>query len=467
MYKFDMEELTKVSDDTPSPYQISTNWVRRSSPESIAKGQKSILACVEIVLSFILFWIFANHTPWPWLTLISFLAVPFLLLRSDGPNGSVAVGEKMLQRYWNTSHINFSKRTIFGIFCVAILPLSAVYLYLYTNWLINYQGWSYFWRAMALYVGLSEGAFVVLVVIMGARYVRSTNIFFTIPFVLGVFLRTLFIRFWATVTHLSAGLSNYSFNCRESLLVIDNAHRPEMVPNASKVSKHFSYTNWLQRDTVYKANKFISALTGVTFAVVTWLPALVYRVNLKANAWLWGFIAWVFRPVRWTSDRKHLPTLANAVNIVVLGLLFALVCAIIAVLGHSFLPESFINALKDNAGFLKLFLENLFGIEPQSLRYLALCLLCLSLIIFLILSLFTGNAHGAIYANRADWLHADEMGEAEDARVAGRRIMLVIKCCLISTFLTICVFALWAATHTEFGKAKFTYAIWSFLRDLL
>ena len=362
MYKVVMEELIQASVDTPSPRQISKNWVWHSSPEAIAKGQKSVLACIEIPISFGLFWWFASYTPFPLLTLIAFLAVPFLLLRSDE---SIADGEKRLRAYWHRDADEKPTRFKFWLIVSLSAALSGAISYiLASHWLPGHAGWALIWRSMfigyaafALAVAVAvtvagtvalavtvavavagtvtlavtvaagagagavvvAGTFAVMVTGAGAVAVAGAGAgaiagagagavagaFVAPPIVLGVFLRTLGIRMLATLSNFGAGLRQLSQNCHQSLLVIDNCHQPELIPNADKVSGLFNYLTILKKTYESATENIFNKVFGLLFALITWLPALAYRVNLKANAWLWLPLAYLFRkPAELISSPK-------------------------------------------------------------------------------------------------------------------------------------------------------------------
>jgi hypothetical protein len=85
----------------PEPKNSSVpkrRWVLRSSETSVRLGQVSVLAILEVPVSFFCFWYLAASTTYPLLTIVGVLCVPMLLLRSSA---SIDEGVKKLDQYWN------------------------------------------------------------------------------------------------------------------------------------------------------------------------------------------------------------------------------------------------------------------------------------------------------------------------------------------------------------------------------
>lgn len=109
--------------------------------------------------------------------------------------------------------------------------------------------------------------------------------------VIGVLLRGLLIRWVATLSHLRAGLANLPRNWRETMLVIDLLHPPELLPQAGRINYIFTVRgNW--RNVTQKPSDAWGKIFSLTFLLAWYLPALVYRWSLKSSAWLWWPLAW-------------------------------------------------------------------------------------------------------------------------------------------------------------------------------
>ena len=141
----------------------------------------------------------------------------------------------------------------------------------------------------AVGVGVGVGA----IAVASAFVDKAVIVLFTSPLALGILIRGLIIRLYATMRHPLTGLSQLPQNWRETLLVIDCAHPPELLPQASTINPALSVKGaWgNQRDA--KGAIRISIL----ILIPTWyLPALAYRWSLKASAWLWFPLALALTP---------------------------------------------------------------------------------------------------------------------------------------------------------------------------
>ena len=81
-------------------------WVWFSSADSIARGQISVLAVLEIPLAIALFWCISQVSPWPWFTVLGLMAAPMLLLRSPA---SIADGVERLRKNLSVNYINLQR----------------------------------------------------------------------------------------------------------------------------------------------------------------------------------------------------------------------------------------------------------------------------------------------------------------------------------------------------------------------
>lgn len=215
------------------------------------------------------------------------IAAPILLLRSKE---SIAFGVELLRSYWKFNQREILRRDKIIIFLAATLIAGIASYWLAMYWLVDYVGWSLFWRSAVLgtfavaVAGVLAG--VIAGIAVGVTVVSGTvalALFF--PFMaLGILIRGLIIRLYATMCYPLTGLVQLPQNWRETLLVIDFTHPPELLPQASTIIPALSVKKiWAAR----KANKGIDHLYTSTFIAICYLPALAYRWSLKASAWLW------------------------------------------------------------------------------------------------------------------------------------------------------------------------------------
>lgn len=268
---------------------------------------------------------------------LSMIAAPILLLRSKE---SIAFGVELLRSYWKFNQREILRRDKIIIFLAATLIAGIASYWLAMYWLVDYVGWSLFWRSAVLgtfavavagavavavavsgvgaisgmgvsvigiavaiagvllgvsVVGIAVAvagvlAGVIAGIVVGVTVVSGTGtgtvalaLFF--PFMaLGILIRGLIIRLYATMCYPLTGLVQLPQNWRETLLVIDFTHPPELLPQASTIIPALSVKKiWAAR----KANKGIDHLYTSTFIAICYLPALAYRWSLKASVWLW------------------------------------------------------------------------------------------------------------------------------------------------------------------------------------
>lgn len=136
-------------------------WVWFSSEQSLADGQISVLAVAETLISVAVYFWLAQHFERQWWWLLTALAAPILLLRSDE---SKELGLRWFTKYFNHGFDERPlTRTETGLMSVSVVMLIITISYwLASIWLVEYQGWSLLWRS------LLTGAIVLLLGIAGA-----------------------------------------------------------------------------------------------------------------------------------------------------------------------------------------------------------------------------------------------------------------------------------------------------------
>ncbi len=323
----------------------SSGWVWISTEDSIQRGQISRLALLEIPLAMAFFWWLSSLSPWPWLTLIGLMAAPVLLLRSPE---SVAAGKEMLAGYMENKEVSTGQDWLTGL--VAVGLAAGLSYWGAQHFLLGQTGWAAFWCGAMLglavctatvsatavataaativvavvaaaiaaiagvaavasasaSVGMSTGVlvFVLVVVLMNFRIAPHFFVPLMLPaFIFALFVRTAFIRLWATLRYWRLGLTAFPHNWRETVCVVDASHLPELLPGAGEINPVFSLQGLLeQKIEGMFDNKIFKFLLVTNFATIIYLPALLYRWNLKASAWLWGPVALLLSPVLWAND---------------------------------------------------------------------------------------------------------------------------------------------------------------------
>jgi hypothetical protein len=289
---------TSASDAAPPPCTPPA-WVWRSSEASIAAGQISLLALVETGLVLALYLWLAFHIDRPWWLLLSAVAAPILLLRSEA---SKAQGLELLYEYSGRDEL--TRQELILLFLLVTTITWVVTYGLAHTWLPGHTGWALIWRAASLVaVAVAfAGAFAVAVAAAaagenlnsaGGKIATVVAALFPVAgAVLGVWIRSLCIRVYASLCHPIAGLRRLPHNWRETLAVVDFTHPPELLPGASQVHEVYTVAGWMARVRSKDATDQVLA----SLIIPCWyLPALLWRWSLKATLWLWWPLALLLR----------------------------------------------------------------------------------------------------------------------------------------------------------------------------
>jgi hypothetical protein len=331
----------------PAPDKKQPHWWWHDD-DYVAKDSWNWLAVSEVVVAFCLYYWLAYISPWPLLTVFSFISVPLLLLRSEA---SIQHGIEILIKdtVQAVEKKEFTKAVKWAIHITSLLT-ATILSYCITSrltqmWLINYSDWPLF------LLSILSGMLAVAVAIMGSIVITSTfagtaagslavglaanvaivgsvigpwpiisatagvaigaitlSLFKTnlrqviiIPsFVLGLCLRGIWIRISATCTftHLKAGLAAFSHNLFETVLVSNIRHAPALIPRAGLIVDKFNAANF----TISKDMDITSLALNIVLKVALIATATIYRWNIKANSWIWSPLALMLRPIKW---EKH------------------------------------------------------------------------------------------------------------------------------------------------------------------
>ncbi|WP_033193938.1 hypothetical protein [Methylomonas sp. MK1] len=136
-------------------------WVWFSSEQSVADGQISVLAVAETLISVAVYFWLAQHFERQWWWLLTALAAPILLLRSDE---SKELGLRWFTKYFKGGFDERPlTRTETGLMTLSVVMLIITISYwLASIWLVEYQGRFLLWRSLLI------GAIVLLLGIAGA-----------------------------------------------------------------------------------------------------------------------------------------------------------------------------------------------------------------------------------------------------------------------------------------------------------
>lgn len=486
-----------------------SRWVWISSDDSIQRGQISVLALLEIPLAMAFFWWLSSISPWPWLTLIGLMAAPVLLLRSPE---SVMAGKKMLREYWeNEEEIATAQKWLIGLLSTC---LAAGLSYWGTQHILHGQNaWKEFWQGailgaivliftkiftsafflafsgigknistlvlifllavtgICIGVGMSISVTVIVGMATGVGVSAFLNINITkyiliwlgMPaFVLGIFVRTVLIRLWATLHYWRLGLVTFPRNWRETVCVIDAHHLPELLPGAGEIDSDFSLESLLEQRARGTAEKKIFTFLYVsTLILIIYLPALLYRWNLKASAWLWGLVALLLSPVLWANDEEMRSKTAYWTTWAIQSGLLSVWVGFIGWLLAAYLP-------KDVQALFPRWVTVAYGYFPLptlGMRYGFLVLLAICLLGLLLTAYPIRAAHGKALEGAGDF----HKGYSDELKAELRRLAIPVRYwfrmnLVVITF-TIWAFALqWALQR---WPNQLQHVVWSWLRPWL
>ncbi|MBF0455552.1 MAG: hypothetical protein HQL72_12150 [Magnetococcales bacterium] len=301
-------------------------WI--STPESVENGEPTVLAIIETVLAVTLYWWLA----WAFDThihlLASIIVAPFLLLRSPE---SIKRGLEWFVGYMYDEKEISPLRTPITFFGVVLFAFSIAYLcteMVSNNFLSTWSSWSSFGHDILigffalmvefmvafailgerakkmpfvvalLIVGIfgigievvgALGILVAILIIGGAlNSMAAGAIFllpiFSIPVGVGIWFRSIFVRFFATARHPIAGIISFGNNWRQIVWAVDSKHFPEIVPELGSQTENLSLKKFLQYVQSEDWNKRYISL--VSYPII-FIPTMFYRWSLKSTCWLY------------------------------------------------------------------------------------------------------------------------------------------------------------------------------------
>ncbi len=259
-----------------------------------------------------------------------------------------------------------------------------------------------------------------------------------------------------------AGLGEFAKNWRETVLVIDFLHPPAMLPDAGEVSEEFTFSGaW--RMSLAARSALETALNGflkLLLMLFIYLPALLYRWNIKASSWLWGPVAFVLRPVVWSQEAMRSKTAFWTTwalqSVLVSGVLLGA-----AWLAIPYLPADLIADLPHG-------LQTWSARWPApelGVRYALLALTLVSLVALLWAAYRMRAAHAKALEGAGDFHKGyDDVLKAEFTRLA-EPVRLLLRWNLAVMALTIWTFALWWSLKQ--WPNELDGAVWEWIRPFL
>lgn len=327
---------------------VNKFFVWTATPDSVARGKISVLACGEVVLSVSLYlWI-----AWQFQTVfhifVSILVAPIVLLRSPR---SIKLGRVLVKTYIDDDYERADSlitKLLAGIF-IALAFLS-IYLLPFRYYIEGKVTLAFASSLliMLLFTGLAralriplwrrlEGVYkevsVVLIAIVVFRYISfftplsnviagsspyvlpilSVFLFILLPwqlrksktfgpgwrklgrifesvafspsFAISILFRTTFFRIYASIYFLVDGIRSLPKNWITRLLCEDLMILPELVPGMGTRADYFSPVSLYE--SARSDPDYYSRVFSIIALAICYLPALAYRYSIKSTCWLY------------------------------------------------------------------------------------------------------------------------------------------------------------------------------------
>lgn len=488
-----MTPAPKVESKTPNPDKLPYwSW---KDDDFIAKGKISSLAIFEVFAAMVFYYWLASTSAYPWTVLLTFMLAPLLLLRSKE---SVKRGQQLLMEY----HLQKNPSKLISIFVsiLAFIVGFAAYYWLSKAVLIDQTGLSYIWRttviviltvniSIALSVAVAEklgswglAAGVIAVLLISVMF--NNSIFLTVSILLGISLaayifdklvsaplvlpgfvaglciRAWFIRVAATLTFLRNGFTTFNINWRESVLVSNLFHSPALLPGAEVVHISYGVTSLL-KETTYKHRASVFPIFIIGYVLV----ATLYRWNIKASALIWGPIALGLSPPNWRNYTEMREQSSLTSDKWLFATSVAFLIGFVAILAIPYLPLDFIEALPK---WMNSKTITSFRPQPNTLRYVLLCLFSLTFAAQLFLALRMRTQHDKPLSSAADftpYLKEELKDDLNSFTKQAKQLRRILKINTALAIFIIWVFALKFALDKWPNELQ--KVVWDWLKPLI
>ena len=116
---------------------------------------------------------------------------------------------------------------------------------------------------------------------------------------IGPAIRALVFRVLATIVHVPTGLLRLPANWKENNFLTDSSLPPELMPGIREQNRNMALDGMLnalatEREFLFR---FVFAIVGIFL----FLPAFLYRLNIKATAWFWWPLTYLLKQAPATS----------------------------------------------------------------------------------------------------------------------------------------------------------------------
>ena len=200
----------------------------------------------------------------------------------------------------------------------------------------------------------------------------------------------------------------------------------------------------------------------IIFLPTIYLPALLYRWNIKSSWWLWGAVALALKPITWIGDIKRQEKTAFWTTWAFIGLFCSVWVGCAAYLTFPLLP---VELSSEYPKWLTAIIQFATPLPLNSLRFGAalLCLCCFAGLILSAIKIRSPHAKALESLKEYREIPADAKPTVEELADNVRRWLKVTTAAVI---LTVWVFALWFTTLGPL-KVHFNLPVWDWLKPWL
>ncbi len=119
----------------------------------------------------------------------------------------------------------------------------------------------------------------------------------------GLSLRSLVFRVAATLRHLPQGMRRMAENWQETNFWVDSRVPAELMPGMREEHEHFTFDGFVRKMRQEKTPLWRWVVWPL-LATFFFLPAFLYRLNIKATCWFWWPLAFLLKPIERTGDAE-------------------------------------------------------------------------------------------------------------------------------------------------------------------
>lgn len=317
------------------------------------------------------------------------------------------------------------------------------------------------WSAF-IFSGMLNYTFVGLGSFPGSKFIAIVAAIFDFPHLIGLYLHACYIRIWASLKYWNFGIASFSHNYQEAVLVIDMRHSPALLPQAGKVNSRFVLDGLLNLKSETLFDRTYKSLLAITL----YIPALVYRWNIKASALIWAPVALGLSPTKWRNYTELREQSSLSTDKWLFATSVAFLAALVAILAIPYLPIDFVEVLPK---WMESKTVISFRPLPNTIRYGLLCLFSLTFAFQLFLALRMRTQHDKPLSSAADFApYFEKVDLKDDLKSFTKQADYLRRILKINT--AVAIFIVWAFA-LKFALDKWPNelqkVVWNWLKPLI